>query len=253
MTTINNIEGFTQIGDGSLLANGDAIEYMSKLPDNSVDLIITDPPYNLGLFMKKRGTNMNKLREGHFAASGWDDLEFEKWMKQMNLFFQQCHRVLRKKGSLIIFMSIIKVESLIGLAINHKFYYKTVGVWHKTNPLPRNMNLQFINSTETWIYLINDGTTGTFNNDGKAIHDFVETSTISTKERKLGKHPTQKPLALIEHFVKILSNEGDVIMDPFMGSGTSGVAAIKQKRKFVGVELNEEYYNLSMKRIKGVV
>ena len=98
MATINDIEGFVQIGDNTFVANGDAVDYMSKLPDDSVDLIITDPPYNLGLFMKKRGTNMNKLRDGHFAASGWDDLEFDEWMKQMNLFFQQCHRVLRKKG-----------------------------------------------------------------------------------------------------------------------------------------------------------
>lgn len=91
---------------------------------------------------------------------------------------------LEKRGSLIVFMSIIKVETIINLAQKHGFYYKTVGVWHKTNPLPRNMNLQFINSTEPWVYMVNDATTGTFNNEGKAIHDFVETSTISTKERK---------------------------------------------------------------------
>ena len=253
MAKFIDIDGFSQIGDNALIANGDAINYMGKLPDNSVDLIITDPPYNLGLFMKKRGTNMNKLRKGHFAASGWDDLEFDEWIKQMDLLFRECHRVLRKRGSLIMFMSIIKVESLIGLALKHGFYYKTVGVWHKTNPLPRNMNLQFINSTEPWIYMINDGTTGTFNNAGKALHDFVETSTISSKERKLGKHPTQKPLALMEHFVQILSNKGDVIVDPFMGSGTTAIAAIKNDRKFIGIELNSEYYNLTINRIKEIL
>ena len=232
-----------------MLALGDAIEKLQELPNASVDFIITDPPYNLGLFMKKRGTNMNKLRNGHFAASGWDDLEFNLWTEQMDTLFKECHRVLKKKGNLIMFMSIIKVETLIDLGQNNGFYYKTVGVWHKTNPLPRNMNLQFINSTETWIYMINDGTTGTFNNEGKAIHDFIETATISNKERKFGKHPTQKPIGLLNHFIKLLSNEGDVVLDPFMGSGSSGVSCKILNRKFIGIEINTDYFELSKKRI----
>lgn len=240
---------FLNLGEKVLLKQGDAVEILHQLPTGSVDLIITDPPYNLGLFMKKRGTNMNKLREGHFEASGWDDLEFDKWVEQMDSFFQECNRVLKKRGSMIVFMSIIKVETIINLAVKHGFYYKTVGIWHKTNPLPRNMNLQFINSTEPWVYLVNDATTGVFNNKGKAIHDFIETSTISPKERKIGKHPTQKPLALMEHFIEILSNPGDVVLDPFLGSGTSGVASVKLNRKFVGIELSQEYFDLSVKRI----
>lgn len=186
MEDLQEIKGFLGIDGRILLKQGDAIECLRQLPTDSVDLIITDPPYNLGLFMKKRGTNMNKLRDGHFAASGWDDLDFVEWTQQMDMLFHECNRVLKKRGSLIVFMSIIKVETIINLAQKHSFYYKTVGVWHKTNPLPRNMNLQFINSTEPWVYMVNDATTGTFNNEGKAIHDFVETSTISTKERKMG-------------------------------------------------------------------
>lgn len=231
------------------IALGDAIKCLSELPDACIDFIITDPPYNLGLFMKKRGTNMNKLRDGHFAASGWDDLNFNDWVLEMDKLFSECHRVLKRRGNLIMFMSIIKVETLITLAEKHKFYYKTVGVWHKTNPIPRNMNLQFINSTETWIYLVNDGTTGTFNNGGKAIHDFVETATISKKERKLGKHPTQKPIGLLNHFIKILSNENDIVLDPFMGSGSTAVSCKELNRKFVGIELNQNYFELAKKRI----
>lgn len=249
MAELNKLKGFSYLDDSMCVSLGDAILNLKKIPDNSVDLIITDPPYNLGLFMKKRGTNMNKLREGHFAASGWDDLDFEEWTEQMNTLFVECHRVLKKKGSLIMFMSIIKVETLINIGQDNGFYYKTVGVWHKTNPLPRNMNLQFINSTETWIYMINDGTTGTFNNKGRAVHDFVETSTISNKERKFGKHPTQKPIGLINHFVELLSNEGEVVLDPFMGSGSTGVSCKKMHRKFIGIELNKQYYKLAKERI----
>ena len=249
MAEIKEFKEFVPICENACIALGDAITKLQTLPDKCVDLIITDPPYNLGLFMKKRGTNMNKLREGHFAASGWDDLDFNEWTRQMNILFQECHRVLKKKGNLIMFMSIIKVETLINLGQENGFYYKTVGVWHKTNPLPRNMNLQFINSTETWIYMVNDGTTGTFNNEGKAIHDFVETATISNKERKFGKHPTQKPIGLLSHFIEILSNENDTVLDPFMGSGSTGVSCKKLKRKFIGIELNEKYYKLSEDRI----
>ena len=97
MAKIKEMKGFVQIGENAYIALGDAITKLQNLPDKCVDLIITDPPYNLGLFMKKRGTNMNKLREGHFAASGWDDLDFNEWTRQMNILFQECHRVLKKK------------------------------------------------------------------------------------------------------------------------------------------------------------
>lgn len=236
-------------GDGFTIYNADCISALRLIPDNSVDLILTDPPYNLGIFMHKRGTNLGKMRENHFAYSGWDDLEFEEWRAEMDKFISECHRILKPKGALIIFMSIIKVETIINLAVSHKFYYKTVGTWHKKNPMPRNMNLHFINSTESWLYFINDGTTGTFNNGGKPVHDFVETATISNAERKHGKHPTQKPIALMRHFINLLSNPGDVVLDPFMGSGTTGVAAVNENRRFIGIELNPDYFNLSNSRL----
>lgn len=248
-STFMPYNGFITINDHTQVACGNCIEKMRSLPDNSVDLVLTDPPYNLGLFMKGRGTNMGKLRNNHFAYAGWDDLDFETWTKEMNLFLAECHRVLKKRGAIIIFMSVIKVETIINLAQNNGFYYKTVGVWHKKNPIPRNMNLQFLNSTEPWIYLINDGTTGTFNNDGKPVHDFVETATISISEHKKGNHPTQKPVKLLSHFVKLLSNEGDIVLDPFMGAGSTGVACIGLNRNFIGIDISEEYYNASIQRL----
>ena len=98
------------------------------------------------------------------------------------------------------------------------------------------MNLHFINSTEAWIYFIYQKRTSTFNNNGKAVHDFFETSVTPAGEKKFGKHPTQKPVVLLETFVQLLSNEGDIVLDPFMGSGSTGVAALKHKRKFIGVD-----------------
>ena len=131
-------------------------------------------------------------------------------------------------------------------------YYKTTGIWHKTNPMPRNMNLHFINSNECWIYFTNKTKTGTFNNNGKAIHDFFESSVTPSSEKKYGKHPTQKPESLIESFVKILSNRNDTVLDCFMGSGTTGVVSKRLGRNFVGIELNEEYFNIAKQRINDV-
>lgn len=233
-----------------LLLNGDCLEKMLGIPDGSVSLLLTDPPYNLGLFMKGRGTNMGKLRENHFAVSGWDQLETGEWQRQMDAFFAEAARVMKRRGSMIVFMSLIKVQTVIDLAVAHGFYYKTTGIWHKTNPLPRNMNLQFVNSTEAWIYFTYKAATGTFNNEGHVEHDFVETSVVPVSEKKLGKHPTQKPLALMKHFVRLLTNEGDVVLDPFMGSGSSGLAAIELRRKFVGIELSPAYFEIAKRRIE---
>ncbi len=244
---------FEKIGQYARLANGDCLDYMKVIPTDSVDLIQTDPPYNLGLFMHNRQTNLNKMRENHFAYSGWDDLTFEEWEESMRAFFKESNRVLRKKGSLLMFMSLIKVETMIRLAEEHGFYYKTVGVWHKTNPMPRNMNLHFVNSTECWLYFINEGTTGTFNNADKVIHDYYETSVTPLKEKKYGAHPTQKPLELMNHFVRILSNPGDVVLDPFMGSGSTGMSCEALGRNFLGVELEPKYYEITRKRIQSLL
>lgn len=243
---------FEPVGHFAHLANGDCLARMETIPTDAVNLVLTDPPYNLGLFMHNRQTNLHKMRENHFAYSGWDDLKFEDWENNMRLFFKESNRVLKKRGSLLMFMSLIKVETLIRLAQEHGFYYKTVGVWHKTNPMPRNMNLHFINSTECWLYFINEGTTGTFNNEGKVIHDYYETSVTAGKEKKHGSHPTQKPLDLINHFVKLLSNPGDVVLDPFMGSGSTGVSCELLKRNFLGIELEKKYYELTKTRIKNL-
>lgn len=231
------------------LSLGDCVEKMKEINSETVDLILTDPPYNLGLFMKGRDTNLGALRENHFAASSWDLLEQNEWEKNMQGFFDEASRVVKKGGAAIVFVSLIKVETIIKLAQNSGFYYKTTGIWHKTNPMPRNMNLHFINSTEAWIYFTYGAKTGKFNNNGKVIHDYFESSVISAGEKKLGKHPTQKPLALMQHFIKILSNKGDMILDPFMGSGSTGVAAMDLDRKFIGIELEEKYYKLAILRI----
>lgn len=231
------------------LYKGDCIETMKIIKSKSVDLILTDPPYNLGNFMKSRATNLRKMRENFFGAAGWDDLEYEEWVESMDCFFKESVRILKPGGSMLIFMSIIKVETLIRLAEKNGFYYKTTGIWHKLNPMPRNMNLHFVNSTEAWVYFTYKAKTGTFNNGGKMMHDFYESAVVSNGEKKAGKHPTQKPIQLMEHFISLLTHEGDVIMDPFMGSGSTGVAAQNLDRRFIGIELSSEYFAIAQERM----
>lgn len=234
------------------LIKGNCLEVMKNLKDNSVDLILTDPPYNLGNFMRDRDTNLKKMRENFFGDAGWDDLEYDEWSEHMDAFFKESYRILKKGGGMLVFMSLIKVETLIKLAEKNKLYYKTTGIWHKTNPMPRNMNLHFINSVEGWVYFISKARTGTFNNNLRAIHDFIETSLTPGNEKKYGKHPTQKPESVIQHFVEILSNLGDVVLDPFMGSGTTGVVSKRCGRNFIGIELQENYFDIALKRIADV-
>ena len=201
--------------------------------------------------MISRDTNLKKMRENFFGTAGWDNLDYNEWASAMDRFFKEAARVMVKGGSMIVFMAAIKVETTIKLAEKHGFYYKTTGIWHKLNPMPRNMNLHFVNSTETWIYFTYKARTGTFNNNGTVLHDFIETAVTPAGERKYGKHPTQKPESLMSHFVEVLSNKGDWILDPFMGSGTTGVVAKRYERNFIGIELDQNYYEMAKKRIEG--
>ena len=231
------------------LHKGDCIETMKTIAPKSVELILTDPPYNLGNFMKNRSTNLKKMRENFFGSAGWDDLEYDDWVESMDQFFKESTRILKPGGSMLVFMSIIKVETIIRLAEKNGLYYKTTGIWHKLNPMPRNMNLHFVNSTEAWVYFTYKAKTGTFNNDGKMMHDFYESAVVSNGEKKAGKHPTQKPIQLMEHFISLLTHESDVILDPFMGSGSTGVAAQNLGRSFIGIELSDEYFAIVQERM----
>lgn len=236
----------------SQLFQGDCIQIMRAIPEGSIDCIITDPPYNIGLFMHERNTNLKKMRDNQFAYAGWDNMDYKDWKKNMSKFLAQCARVMKKKGALIIFMSVLKVADIIKLATKLGFYYKTTGVWHKTNPMPRNMNLQFVNSTECWIYFIFKGTSGTFNNSGRVKHDFLESSVCPNSEKTYGKHPTQKPLKILEELIACVTNPNDIVLDPFMGSGSTCLASAKMGRKYIGVELDGNYFNVAKSRVENL-
>lgn len=235
------------------LLHQDCLKALPKIRAHSIEAIVTDPPYNLGLFMKDRDTNLARMRENYFGAAGWDNDSESDWLNLMDSFFGEVVRVLKPGGAVIMFMSILKVEAIVRIATSHGLYYKTTGIWHKTNPMPRNMNLHFINSTEAWIYFTYRKRTGTFNNNGHALHDFFESSVASLSEKRFGKHPTQKPLSLMRYLLKATSNPGDTVLDPFMGSGSTGVAAVSLKRNFIGIDSDILYTQIAERRISEVI
>ena len=237
----------------ALIFNGDCINVMSsEIADNSIDCILTDPPYNLGNYMHERNTNMVKMRRNSFAYAGWDNMDYQDWATQMRNFFNQCYRVLKKRGTMIVFMSIIKVESIVKIAQDAGFYYKTTGIWHKTNPMPRNMKIQFVTSNECWMYFVKGATTGTFNSDDKVKHDFIESSVCPNSEKKYGKHPTQKPLKIIKELLECVTNPGDIVLDPFVGSGTTCIASAQLNRKSIGIDLDKTYCEISKLRLNNL-
>ena len=223
---------------------GDAYEKIKELPNNSVDLILTDPPYNL-----------SEYSTGNMKFDWRSDInnDIAHWDKGFDpaIYKDEFLRVLKPTGNIFAFCS----YNLIGRwheVFDPLFDTFQFFVWHKTNPTPKFRKAGFLNSCELIVCMWNKGHTWNFLSQ-KEMHNFFESPICMGKERvKNPKHPTQKPLKLLKHIIKIASNEGDVVFDPFMGVGSTGVAALEMNRKFIGIEIDEEYFKAAEKRIKSV-
>jgi site-specific DNA-methyltransferase (adenine-specific)/modification methylase len=136
---------------------------------------------------------------------------------------------------------------------DHKFDTFQFMVWHKTNPVPKIYKAGFLNSCELIVCIWNKGHTWNFISQ-KEMHNFIETPICMGRERlKEPVHPTQKPVRVLKHIIKIASNPGDLVLDPFMGVGSTGIAALEMDRRFLGIEIDEKYFNAAEKRLKAVV
>jgi len=228
--------------DNFELYNDNSYDVIKKIPDNSVDLILTDPPYNLSPYstgnikMKWRQDLNNDLAE-------WDKVEFNP--KDLAEDFI---RVLKPTGNIFAFCS----YNLLGKwhevfdPLFDTFQYM---VWHKTNPAPKIFKAGFLNSCELIICCWNKKHTWNFGKQSE-MHNFIESPICMGNERiKDPKHPTQKPIKVLKHIIRLASNENDVVIDPFMGVGSTGVAALELNRKFIGIEINDDYFKASEKRM----
>ena len=213
------------------LWHGDCFEKMKKIPDASVDLILCDPPYNLANYSTGNMT-FGWRGEVNNDVADWD----KKELNPADLL-PEFKRILSPKGNIFIFCS----YNLLGKfhdVFNSEFDTFQFMVWHKTNPIPCIRKASFLNSCELIVCLWNRGHTWNFTKQNE-MHNFIEAPICAGKERcKNPKHPTQKPLSVLEHIIQIASNPDDIVLDMFMGVGSTGVAAVKNNRRFIGIELD---------------
>ena len=221
---------------------GNAYTIIDELIKENVKVnhIITDPPYNIS-----HENNFNTLkcpRQG---------VDFGEWDKSFDLFswISKYEKILDKNGSMIIFCSYRYISFIIKTMEESNLEVKDVLVWKKSNPMPRNIERRYVQDMEFAIWGVKKGAKWVFNKDKEKpyMRSMFETSTVSGNERTI--HPTQKSLHLMQDIIKIHTNRDDVIIDPFMGSGTTGLACLNLNRKFIGIELDKNYFNLSADRL----
>lgn len=212
------------------LHKGDCLAFMREMKDKSVDCIITDPPYILnngngsGGFLKNTSIThrLNFIEKG-FDSSAW---------------FTEAKRVL-KKMNCFIFCSNNQVAELLNLGSE---YITTLLVWHKPN-VPPFSNGTWLQDVEFVVHIRESG--ATFKGETKLKKKVV----TLPKEVHETEHPAEKPVSLIKRYLQIGTNEGDTVLDTYMGSGTTGVACVELQRSFIGVELLPEYFAMAEKRI----
>ncbi|QIW62006.1 DNA (cytosine-5-)-methyltransferase [Mycoplasmopsis gallinacea] len=223
--------------------NADAYTIIKELKNDGlkVDHIITDPPYNISKENSFHTLTSGKRKGIHFGE--WDEnFDLTAWIKSYT-------ELLKPNGSIIIFCSYLYISYLIDELIKNNIVVKDVLVWKKTNPMPRNVDRRYVQDKEFAIWGVKKGAKWIFNKPKETPYlrsEFI-TGVVSGKERTF--HPTQKSLTLMNEIIKIHTNEGDVIIDPFMGSGTTGVASLRLNRSFIGVEKDQKYFELARERI----
>ena len=225
---------------------GDSRDVIKRIPDNSIDFILTDPPYNLGqhstgnIPLPGRSAMNNDVAE-------WDMVDFnpEEWVEDFI-------RILKPTGNLFIFTSYNQIGRWYN-CLDHRFDTSNFMVWHKTNPAPKIFKAGFLNSCEMVFTSWNKKHTWNFSTQ-KDMHNFIESPICMRPERLSDpKHPTQKPVSILKRMIEIATNAGDIVFDPFMGVGSTGVAAIELQRRFIGIELDSKYFYAAKNRIDNIV
>ena len=228
--------------------NEDCLTGMQRIPDGSVDCIICDPPYVLenqggGFWSKNEDPTVNHYN-ARGTRKGMDKLGDIKDGFDNAILDEMC-RVM-KKINIYIFCSQKQIQRYLEYFVNGKGCNWNLISWHKTNPIPACGN-KYLNDTEYIMF---------FREKGVKLYGSYETkrtfyTTLRNQEDNVRyHHPTVKPLHIVQNFVGNSSMEGDIILDPFLGSGTTAVAALREKRHFIGFELNRDYYDIALRRIK---
>lgn len=221
---------------------GDCFELIKKIPSKSIDLIITDPPYNISRDSNfSKGSNNKKYNSISLQFGEWD-LE----SINLDLLFSEFHRVLKNGSTVILFYDIWKSNEVKFYFEKYKFKQLRVCCWTKTNPVPINSKINYLSNATEYFFVFVKGTKRVFKSEyDNGIYKYP---LCHGKERLA--HPTQKPLKLFIDLILKHSNEQDVILDPFGGVGTTAEACIKTERKFILIENDLDYFELANSRIK---
>lgn len=219
---------------------GDCLNLLRSLPDKSVDLVVTDPPYDV--YAGKGGGafgNRTSFSDIKFISNGFSAKVLDKLCRVM------------KKINIYLWCSQKQLFPLIEYFVKGKKCNFNIITWHKTNPVPACGN-KYLTDTEYCLF---------FREKGVKIYGEYSTkftyyvTPLNQKDKKLYNHPTIKPLDIIQNLVVNSSMEGDLVLDPFLGSGTTSVACVNTNRHYIGFELDPQYYNIACKRldeVKGV-
>ncbi len=232
----------------------DTIEAMSLIPEHSVDMIFADPPY----FLSNDGITCSGGKMVSVNKGGWDRQDSIAQKTDFNrAWLEQCRRILKPDGTIWISGTYHNIFNIGYLLEEMDFSIINNITWQKKNPPPNLACRCFTHSTETIIWAKKKGAKHLFNydlmkqlNEGKQMKDVWTGSLTPKSEKTEGKHPTQKPLYILERLIMASTQPGDVILDPFTGSSTTGVAAKRLGRRYIGIDSNPEYLELSQKRLQ---
>ena len=245
---------FFSSDDGQfVLYQGNSLDILPQLPAESVDLIFADPPY----FLSNGGITCKSGRMVSVHKGRWDVSQGTEQNHKFNhSWLAACQRVLTPNGS--IFVSGTRhITFSVGFAMQQLGFKILNDIsWFKVNPPPNLSCRYFTHATETIIWAARDARSKHHfayqemkaENNGKQMQSLWSIKPPAKAEKRFGKHPTQKPLALLDRIVRAASSPGQLVLDPFSGSGTTGVACARLDRRYHGIELDEDYLSVAVKR-----
>lgn len=236
------------------LINGDTFKVLKKIEDKTFDIIFADPPY----FLSNNGITCSGGKMISVNKGDWDKSLTLKEKHSFNKrWIKECYRILKDTGTIWISGTLHNIYS-IGMALEESGFKILNNItWQKTNPPPNLACKTFTHSTETILWARKDlkNVKYTFNYDAmkqmnanKQMKDVWTTSLTKPSEKKQGKHPTQKPLEILDKIILASTKENDLILDPFCGSSTTAISAVKLGRKYIGIDNEKEYLDLSIRR-----
>lgn len=244
------------------IIHGDCIEVMNSLPEQSVDLIFADPPYNLQLRQELYRPNLTRVDA---VNDEWDRfVSMEAYDQFTEAWLRACRRVLKETGTIWVIGSYHNIYRVGKILMDLGYWILNDVVWVKTNPMPNFRGVRFTNAHEILIWAQKcQGGKYTFHYyDMKALNDDLQmrsdwhlplcTGSERVKVNGEKAHSTQKPEALLYRVILSSSNPGDIILDPFFGTGTTGAVAKKLHRHWIGIERNGQYVELARHRIDGI-